>query len=91
MGSSHSVPENHLEHGVSIQSGTLGTATFKACGVFCLELRHKLERWSLNSHSLMYLQLDLFILSSVNEPANHHWFLSSIGLVLISFLVSAHH
>lgn len=30
MGSSHSVPENHLEHGVSIQSGTLGTATFKA-------------------------------------------------------------
>lgn len=30
MGSSHGVPENHLEHGVSIQSGTLGIAAFEA-------------------------------------------------------------
>lgn len=36
----------------------LGLLPSRLGGAFCLELRHKLERWSLNSRSQLYLQLD---------------------------------
>lgn len=89
MGSSHGVPENHLEHSVIVQSGTLGIAAFEAWWGLLFGIKEQTRTMSLNSHSQLYLQLDLLILSSVNEPANHRWFLSSGDLVLISFLVSA--
>lgn len=45
----------------------------------------------LESHCQLSLQLDLLILSLVNEPANHLWFLSSTGFVLIFFVELVHH